>query len=328
MQKKSLITGISGQDASYLAELLLSKNYEVHGLLRRVAIENQEERLSRINHIKDKIKFHYGTLESYPRLCEIIEEVKPDECYALAANSFVQVSFEDEFSTMNTNVNGTHYLLSAIKRYAPKCKIYLACSSEIFGKVHEIPQTEKTPFHPRSIYGISKVTDFYLGQYYREAYNMFVCSGLLFNHCSQRRGLEFVTRKITNAVAKIKLGKQKELRLGNIEAKRDWGHSKDFVEAQWLMLQQDRPDDFVIATNETHTVKEFLEEAFSYVGLNWKDYVVIDPKFYRPAEVDILIGDYSKAKNILGWGPKIKFKELVRMMVDNDLKIEKNKIKQ
>jgi len=324
MKKKvAFITGITGQDASYLAELLIEKNYKVHGLIRRVAVENQEERLSRILHIKDKIKLHYGTLESYPRICQIIEEIKPDECYHLAANSFVKVSFEDEFSTMNTNINGAHYILSAINRYAPKCKVYIATSSEMFGKVQEIPQTEKTPFYPRSIYGITKVADFYLAQYYREAYNLFACSGILFNHESPRRGIEFVTRKITNAVAKIKLGKQKELRLGNIESKRDWGHSRDYVYAQWLMLQRDKPDDFIIATNEVHSVKEFLQEAFGYVGLNWQDYVVIDPKFYRPADVNLLIGDYSKARKKLKWKPKIKFKKLVRLMMDNDLEIER-----
>ena len=319
---KALISGISGQDGSYLAELLLKKGYEVHGIVRRVAIENQEHRLSRINHIINKIQLHYATLENYASICQIVQKVKPDEFYHLAAMSFVAVSFEDYFSTLNSNVNGTLHVLSAIKEFAPKCKMYNAASSEMFGKVQETPQSEDTKFYPRSVYGISKVTSFDLVRNFREAYGLFACSGILFNHESERRGLEFVTRKITNAVARIKLGKQDKLYLGNIESKRDWGHSKDYVEAMYLMLQQENPNDFVISTSEVHSVTEFLEEAFSYVGLNWRQYVIVSDQFKRASDVDLLVGDYSKAKRILGWEPKIKFKELVRIMVDSDLKYE------
>jgi GDPmannose 4,6-dehydratase len=252
-----------------------------------------------------------------------VHKIKPDECYHLAAQSFVTVSFEDEFSTINSNINGTHYILSAIKELVPKCKFYFAASSEMLGKANETPQNENTPFHPRSPYGISKVAGFDLTRNYREAYDLFACNGICFNHESPRRGFEFVTRKITNAIAKIKFGLANELRLGNLEAKRDWGFSGDYVEAMWLMLQQMKPDDYVIATGETHTIREFVELAFKHAGLNYKKYVVIDKNFYRPAEVNILIGDYSKAKKKLGWRPKIKFEELVRMMVDADLAILK-----
>ncbi|MCK5533694.1 GDP-mannose 4,6-dehydratase [bacterium] len=318
--KKALITGITGQDGSYLAELLLKKGYEVNGLVRRVALEDPEHRLWRIKHLLDKIILHSGSLESYASVFNVVEKVKPDECYHLAAQSFVSYSFDDEFSTIDTNINGTLHVLSAIRKKTPKCKFYFAASSEMFGKVKEIPQKEDTPFHPRSPYGISKVAGFDLTRNYREAYGLFSCSGILFNHESPRRGFEFVTRKITNTVAKIKLGLEKELKLGNLEAKRDWGYAGDYVEAMWIMLQQEKCDDYVIATNETHSVEEFVELAFSYVDLNWKKYVIIDEKFYRPAEVNQLIGDYSKANKILGWYPKVNFKELVKMMVDSDLK--------
>ncbi|MCX7940612.1 MAG: GDP-mannose 4,6-dehydratase [Endomicrobia bacterium] len=317
--KKALITGITGQDGSYLAEFLLTKGYEVHGIVRRVALEDPEHRLWRIKHIKDKLILHCGSLESYASIFSIVEKVQPDECYHLAAQSFVSYSFEDEFSTINANINGTMFVLSALKEKAPKCKFYFAGSSEMFGLAKETPQNENTPFHPRSPYGVSKVAGFYMTMNYREAYNMFCCSGILFNHESPRRGFEFVTRKITDTVAKIKAGLAKELRLGNLEAKRDWGFAGDYVEAMWLMLQQDEPDDYVIATGETHSVKEFAELAFSYVGLNWEDYVVIDPQHYRPAEVFELCGDYSKARKKLGWYPKVKFEELVRMMLKSDL---------
>lgn len=326
--KKALITGIDGQDGSYLAEFLLEKGYEVHGITRRIALEDPEHHFWRIKHILDKVTLHAGSLESYPSLFKIVEKVVPEECYHLAAQSFVSYSFEDEFSTINTNINGTHFTLSAIKEKAPKCKFYFAASSEMFGHAKEVPQNESTPFHPRSPYGISKVAGFDLTRNYREAYGLFSLSGILFNHESPRRGFEFVTRKITNSVAEIKLGLAKELRLGNLEAKRDWGFSGDYVKAMWLMLQQDKPDDYVVATGETHTVKEFVELAFSYAGLNWKDYVVIDKEFYRPAEVNILMGDYSKARKELGWEPKVKFKELVKMMVDCDIeRISKTKCK-
>ncbi|MCS7151853.1 MAG: GDP-mannose 4,6-dehydratase [Endomicrobia bacterium] len=317
--KKALITGITGQDGSYLAEFLLTKGYEVHGIVRRVALEDPEHRLWRIKHIKDKLILHCGSLESYASIFSIVEKVQPDECYHLAAQSFVSYSFEDEFSTINANINGTMFVLSALKEKAPKCKFYFAGSSEMFGLAKETPQNENTPFHPRSPYGVSKVAGFYMTMNYREAYNMFCCNGILFNHESPRRGFEFVTRKITDTVAKIKAGLAKELRLGNLEAKRDWGFAGDYVEAMWLMLQQDEPDDYVIATGETHSVKEFAELAFSYVGLNWEDYVVIDPQHYRPAEVFELCGDYSKARKKLGWYPKVKFEELVRMMLKSDL---------
>jgi len=317
--KKALITGIDGQDGSYLAEFLLSKGYQVHGVVRRVALEDPEHQLWRIRHLLKRVKIHSGSMESFASLFKVVNRVKPDECYHLAAQSFVSYSFEDEFSTINININGTHYILTAIKELAARCKFYFAASSEMFGKAREIPQDEETPFHPRSPYGISKVAGFDLTRNYREAYGLFACNGILFNHESPRRGFEFVTRKITNAVAEIKFGLAKELRLGNLNARRDWGFSGDYVKAMWLMLQQDKPDDYVIATGETHTVKEFVQVAFKHAGLDWKKYVKIDKNFYRPAEVNILLGDYSRAKKKLGWKPQVKFKELVKMMVDADL---------
>ena len=322
--KKALITGITGQDGSYLAEFLLEKGYEVHGIIRRVALEDPEHRLWRIRHVLDRITLHTASLESYASIFNVVEKVKPDECYHLAAQSFVSYSFEDEFSTISTNINGTMHILSAIKQRAPKCRCYFAGSSEMFGYVKEVPQNEDTPFHPRSPYGISKVAGFDLTRNYREAYGLFALSGILFNHESQRRGFEFVTRKITNIVAEIKLGLAKELRLGNLEAKRDWGFAGEYVQAMWLMLQQDKPDDYVIATGKTHSVKEFVESAFTYVGLNWKDYVVIDETLYRPSEIYELKGDYSKAKQKLNWQPRVNFEELVKMMVEADLERLKN----
>ena len=324
--KKALITGIDGQDGSYLSELLLEKGYKVYGIVRRVALEDPEHHLWRIKHILDKIVLFSGSLESYASIFKIVEKVKPDECYHLAAQSFVSYSFEDEFSTINTNINGTHFVLSAIKEKAPKCRFYFAASSEMFGLVREVPQNENTPFHPRSPYGISKVAGFDLTRNYREAYGLFACNGILFNHESPRRGFEFVTRKITNAVAEIKYGLTKKLCLGNLGAKRDWGFAGDYIKAMWLMLQQDKPDDYVIATGEAHSVKEFVEMAFSYAGLNWKKYVVIDKTFYRPAEVHLLIGDYSKAKKKFGWQPKVKFKDLVKIMVEADLERLKSRV--
>ncbi len=268
--KKVLITGIDGQDGSYLAEFLLNKGYQVHGVVRRVALEDPEHQLWRIRHLLKKVKIHAGSMESFASLFKVVNKVKPDECYHLAAQSFVSYSFEDEFSTINTNINGTHYILTAIKELAPHCRFYFAASSEMFGKAKEIPQDEDTSFHPRSPYGISKVAGFDLTRNYREAYGLFACNGILFNHESPRRGFEFVTRKITNAVAEIKFGLAKELRLGNLNARRDWGFSGDYIKAMWLMLQQNKPDDYVIATGETHTVKEFVEVAFVHAGLNWK----------------------------------------------------------
>ena len=281
--KKALISGVTGQDGSYLAELLLGKGYEVHGIVRRVALEDPEHRMWRIRHIRNDIQFHSGTLESYPSVFKILREVMPDECYHLAAQSFVSYSFEDEFSTLNTNINGTHYLLDAVRGICPGSRFYFAGSSEMFGHAEEAPQNEKTPFHPRSPYGISKVAGFELTRNYREAYRMHCSSGIMFNHESPRRGFEFVTRKITRALARIRLGIQDCLYLGNMESKRDWGHAKDYVEMQWLMLQQDKPDDFVIGTGVAHSVQDFVERAFDRVGLDWHKYVVTDPRFVRPA---------------------------------------------
>jgi len=317
---RALITGITGQDGSYLSEFLLSKGYEVHGIVRRVALEDPEHRLWRIKHILDKLILHSGSLESYTSIFKTVRKIEPDECYHLGAQSYVDYAFQDEFSTINTNINGTHFVLDSVKENAPKCKFYFAASSEMFGLTKETPQNELTPFHPRSPYGISKVAGFDLTRNYREAYGLFACNGILFNHESPRRGMEFVTRKISNAVAKIKLGLKNKLALGNLEARRDWGFAVDYVQAMWSMLQQDEPDDYVIATGKEYSVKDFSEFAFSHVGLNWEDYVVVDERFYRPAEVHILRGDYSKAKTILGWEPKVSFEELVKMMVDSDLK--------
>lgn len=319
--KKALITGITGQDGSYLAEFLLEKGYEVHGMVRRVALEDPEHRLWRIRQILNKINLHSGSLESYPSVFKVVEKVKPDECYHLAAQSFVSYSFEDEFSTINTNINGTHYILSAIKEKAPNCKFYFAGSSEMFGNSKEIPQNENTPFWPRSSYGISKLAAFHLARNYQEAYGIFTANGILFNHESPRRGFEFVTRKITNGVARIKAGLQDKLFLGNLEAKRDWGYAPEYTEAMWLMLQQEKADDFVIATGQLHSVGEFTSEAFALVGLDWQKYVVVDERFKRPAEVSLLVGDATKAKNILGWQARVTFKELVKIMVENDLKL-------
>ena len=318
--KRALITGITGQDGSYLSEFLLDKGYEVHGIVRRVALEDPTHRLWRIRHLLDRIILHPASLENYASVFSVVEKVRPDECYHLAAQSFVADSFEDAFSTLNININGTLFVLSVIKERAPNCKVYFAASSEMFGKVREIPQNEDTPFHPRSPYGISKVAGFDLTRNYRESYGLFACSGILFNHESPRRGFEFVTRKISSSVARIKAGLDNELRLGNLEARRDWGYAEDYVRAMWLMLQQDEPDDYVIATGETHSVKEFAELAFDLAGLDSQEFIVIDDKFYRPADVHVLIGDFSKGKKILGWEPKVKFEELVRLMVDADLK--------
>ncbi|MBI5605584.1 MAG: GDP-mannose 4,6-dehydratase [Deltaproteobacteria bacterium] len=317
--KRALITGITGQDGSYLTELLLSKGYEVHGIVRRMALEDPLHRLWRLRHVLEKITLHAASMESYPSLFNVIEAIEPDECYHLAAQSFVSYSFEDEFSTINTNINGTHYLLSSIKRKAPHCRFYFAASSETFGKVRETPQDENTPFHPRSPYGISKVAGFELTRNYREAYNLHASCGILFNHESPRRGHEFVTRKITSHAALIKLGKEKRIKLGNIKAKRDWGHARDYVRAMWLMLQQEKPDDYVIATGKCHTVENFLERSFSLLGLDYLQYLDIDPTLYRPSEVMTLMGNYSKAQEILGWQPTITFEELVREMVEKDL---------
>ena len=317
-KKKALITGITGQDGSYLAEYLLNIGYEVHGIIRRVALEDQKHRLWRIRGVRDRLKLHCGSLESFPSLFQIISAVQPDECYHLAAQSFVTYSFEDEFSTLNTNINGTHYVLSSLANIAPGCKFYFAASSEMFGKAETVPQDERTKFHPRSPYGISKVAGFHLTRNYREAYNMFAVSGILFNHESPRRGFEFVTRKITSAAAQIKLGMMDKLYLGNLEAKRDWGHAKEYVKIMHAMLQQEKADDYVIGTGETHSVGEFADLAFRQLDLDYRKYVDIDKELFRPSEVAILIADSSKAKKELGWDYKMTFEQLVSEMVKED----------
>jgi len=318
--KRALITGITGQDGSYLAEYLLNLGYEVHGIVRRVALEAPETRFSRLSQIVDRLTLHPATLESYPSIYHIISRHDFDECYHLAAQSFVAESFSDGFSTMNININGTHYVLAALRDLRPRCRFYFAGSSEMFGKAEEVPQTETTKFHPRSPYGISKVAGFHLTRNYRDAYQMYCVSGILFNHESPRRGFEFVTRKVTNAVAQIKLGHASELKIGNLEAKRDWGHAADYVRAMHMMLQQPTPDDYVIATGETHSVRELCELAFAEAGLDYKDHVKVDERYYRPAEVDLLIGDARKAREMLGWEPKYTFRELIKEMVDSDLR--------
>ena len=319
MKKKALITGITGQDGSYLSEFLLAKGYSVHGMVRRVAAEDKSHRFWRLRNFLDKITIHAGSLESYASIINIVTKIKPDEIYHLGAQSYIDYAFKDEFSTINTNINGTHFLLSAIKEFSPKTKFYFAGTSEMFGKVREIPQTEKTPFYPRSVYGISKVAGFDLTRNYREAYNLFCCSGILFNHESPRRGFEFVTRKITHAVARIKFGLQKDLRLGNLDAKRDWGHAKDHVEAMWLMLNQKEPKDYVVSTGKHYTVRDFAKLAFKLVDLDYKKFVKVEKKFYRPSEVDSLLGNCKKAKKELNWKPKYDFKKLVEDMVRADL---------
>jgi GDPmannose 4,6-dehydratase len=325
MQKRALITGITGQDGSYLAELLLDAGYEVHGLVRRVALEDPSRRFKRIEGILDRITLHPANLENYPSIFQVISQNHFDECYHLAAQSFVAENFSDGFSTMNTNINGTHYMLAALREINPECRFYFAGSSEMFGKVSEAPQNESTRFHPRSPYGISKVAGFDLTRNYRETYGMFCCSGMLFNHESPRRGFEFVTRKITSGAAAIKSGTATELRLGNLDARRDWGHAKDYVKAIHSMLQQDEPDDFVIATGVTRSVAEFCETAFSRLGLNYKDHVVVDEKLFRPAEAQLLVGDASKAHEKLGWKPDHSFEELVAEMVDSDLALSSSR---
>jgi GDPmannose 4,6-dehydratase len=325
--KKAFITGITGQDGSYLAELLIEKGYKVYGLVRRVALEDAEHRMSRILHLLNDIELVSGSLESYPSVYKAVSSIRPDEVYHLAAQSFVSYSFEDEFSTLQSNISGSHYILSAVHDVVPDARFYFAASSEMFGKVHEVPQSEKTPFHPRSIYGISKSAGFDLTRNYREAYNLFACNGILYNHESPRRGFEFVTRKITSHVAMIKLGVKDKLALGNLEAKRDWGHAKDYVRAMWMMLQHQKPDDYVICTGKMHSVKEFCQKAFSYIGLDYEKFIVSDPRIFRPAEVEILEGNYSKAKKVLGWEPTITFEQLVAEMVDHDIEyLSKKKV--
>jgi GDPmannose 4,6-dehydratase len=313
--KKAFITGITGQDGSYLAELLLEKGYEVHGLVRRSSSFNTW----RIDHVRDRLGLHYGDLVDQNSLVRTLEAVSPDEIYNLAAQSHVKVSFEMPEYTTDVTAMGVLRLLDAVRELGLPARAYQAGSSEMFGLVRETPQTEATPFYPRSPYGVAKVFGHWTAINYRESYGLHVSNGILFNHESPRRGENFVTRKITMGLAAIKKGQARELRLGNLEARRDWGYAKDYVEAMWRILQRDKPDDYVVATGETHSVREFLEEAFSYVGLDWRQHVVVDPRYFRPAEVDVLLGDPRKARTELGWTPKVGFRELVRLMVDADL---------
>ena len=326
--KKALITGITGQDGSYLAELLVSKGYEVHGIIRRASTFNT----GRIDHLyKDphingvRLFLHYGDIADSTNLIKLLYRIQPDEVYHLAAQSHVRVSFDIPEYTGDVTALSTVRILEAIRETGSKSRFYQASSSEMFGKVNEVPQRESTPFYPRSPYGAAKVYAHWMTVNYRESYGMFAASGILFNHESPRRGETFVTRKITRAAVRIKAGLQKKLYLGNLDAKRDWGYAKEYVEAMWLMLQQDKPDDYVIATGETHSVSEFLEETFSYLDLDWHEYVERDEKYLRPTEVDLLIGDASKAKRELNWEPKVTFKELVHLMVDADLTLLQNK---
>jgi GDPmannose 4,6-dehydratase len=319
--KKALITGITGQDGSYLAELLLEKGYEVHGLMRR----SSNDTLDRIEHIKDRLHLHLGDLLDEMSIIQVLEAVMPDEIYNLAAQSFVHASWSQPVLTGEFTALGVTRMLDAMRYVCPKAKFYQASSSEMYGKVHAVPQNEDTPFHPRSPYAVAKVYGHYITMNYRESYKLFAVSGILFNHESPRRGLEFVTRKVTDGVARIKLGLATELRMGNLDAKRDWGFAGDYVNAMYLMLQQPDPDDYVIATGETHSVREFIDLAFARAGLDYKKYVTVDPKFLRPAEVDLLLGDPAKAAKKLGWKPDITFAGLVNMMVDADLARWKHK---
>ncbi|TWJ13378.1 GDP-mannose 4,6-dehydratase [Geobacter argillaceus] len=318
--KKALITGIAGQDGSYLAELLLAKGYEVHGLVRRIAIEDTEHKLKNLRHLQERIILHVASLDNVLSIIKVVKEVVPDECYHLAASSFVSYSFEDEISILNNNVNSTHYLLAAIKEFAPQCRVYFAGTSEMFGNVDQSPQDENTPFNPRSIYGISKVAGYHLMKNYRLQYGMFACSGILYNHESPRRGYEFVTRKIVSTAVKIKLGMQDSLTLGNLDAYRDWGYAPDYVQAMWLMLQADAPDDYVVATGETHSVREFVDTAFSALGLDYREYVRVDPKFFRPAESVQLCGNPGKIMSRLNWKRSVPFSDIVTMMVEDDMR--------
>lgn len=316
MSKRALITGITGQDGSYLAELLLEKGYEVYGVVRRPSVEQFE----RVEPIRERIHLVQADLSDQTSIDVAVQTAQPDEVYNLAAQSFVPTSWIQPTLTGDITGMGTTRILEAIRKYKPDARFYQASTSEMFGKVRDVPQNELTPFYPRSPYGVAKVYAHYITVNYRESYDLFALSGILFNHESPRRGLEFVTRKVTDGVARIKLGLAKELRMGNLDAHRDWGFAGDYVEAMWLMLQQDRPEDYVIATGETHSVKELVETAFACAGLHWENHVVIDPKFIRPAEVDLLVGDPSKAKRQLGWQPAVSFQELIRMMVETDLK--------
>ncbi len=321
-QKTALITGVTGQDGSYLADFLLEKGYRVVGMVRRTSTINFE----RLKHIQDDIEIVQGDLLDQMSLIDILQEYQPSEVYNLAAQSFVPTSWKQPVLTGEFTALGVTRVLDAVRIVNPEARFYQASTSEMFGKVQAVPQTEETPFYPRSPYGVAKLYGHWITINYRESYNMFACSGILFNHESPRRGLEFVTRKITRAVARIKMGLQQDVHLGNLDSRRDWGYAGDYVRAMWLMLQQDEPDDFVIATGKTYAVRDLCDAAFSRVGLNWQDYVVVDPKFYRPAEVDLLIGDPTKAKEKLGWTPEVSFTKLVEMMVDADLEVVKKEL--
>ena len=327
--KKALITGITGQDGSYLAELLLSKDYEVHGVIRRASTFNTEriDHLYQDPHINGvRLFLYYGDLADSTNLIKLLYRIQPDEIYHLAAQSHVRVSFDIPEYTGDVTGLGTIRILEAIRETGLKAKFYQASSSEMYGKVQEVPQRETTPFYPRSPYGAAKLYSYWLTVNYRESYGMFACNGILFNHESPRRGETFVTRKVTRAAARIKAGLEEKVYLGNLDAKRDWGYAKEYVEAMWLMLQQEEPDDYVIATGETHSVRELLEETFSYAGLDWRKHLAIDERYYRPAEVDLLIGDPGKAKRKLGWEAKTKFKDLVRLMVDADMETARKEV--
>ncbi|HSB33185.1 MAG TPA: GDP-mannose 4,6-dehydratase [Nitrospirota bacterium] len=319
MSKTALITGVAGQDGSYLAELLLEKGYEVHGIVRRLAIEDTAHKLKNISRLQDRISLHVASLDNVLSLIKVVKDLNPDECYHLASSSFVSYSFEDEISILNNNVDSTHYLLAAIREFAPRCRVYFAGSSEMFGNAAVSPQDEGTPFNPRSIYGISKVAGYYLVKNYRQQYGLHACTGILYNHESPRRGYEFVTRKIASAAVKIKLGRQDHLLLGNLDAIRDWGYAPDYVRAMWLMLQADAPDDYVVASGETHSVRDFVDAAFSLVGLDYHEYVRTDPQLFRPSEPVLLTGNPAKAVSKLGWSRTLSFEDIVRTMIDGEM---------
>ena len=323
--KRALITGIAGQDGSYLAELLLEKGYEVHGIVRRIAIEDTEHKLKNIVHLLDRVHLHVASLDNVLSMIKIIKDLVPDECYHLAASSFVSYSFEDEISILNNNVNSTHYLLAAIREFSPACRVYFAGTSEMFGNVTATPQDETTPFNPRSIYGISKVASHHLIKNYRSQYGLFACTGILYNHESQRRGYEFVTRKIISSAVKIKLGRQEFLTLGNLDACRDWGFAPDYVKAMWLMLQSDQPDDYVVATGETHSVRQFVEQVFLSLGLDYQEHVRVDPKLFRPTESVPLCGNPAKIVQKLAWRRTVTFEEIIKSMVAGELSLYRDK---
>ena len=321
MTKKALITGLAGQDGSYLADLLLAKGYEVHGIVRRIAIEDAEHKLKNIRHLLDRLHLHVASLDNVLSIIKTVKDVVPDECYHLAASSFVSYSFEDEISILNNNVNSTHYLLASLKEFAPQCRFYFAGTSEMFGNVAKAPQDETTPFNPRSIYGISKVAGYHLVKNYRQQYGMFACTGILYNHESPRRGYEFVTRKIISSAVRIKLGLQEILTLGNLDACRDWGYAPDYVNAMWLMLQAESPEDYVVASGITHSVREFVATAFSSLGLDYERYVNVDPQFFRPTENVQLCGNPTRISARLHWRLTKPLKEIVTEMIESEMRL-------